>query len=323
MAIVKSTALVRQEEQAFALKTAKSPAGAYLTGLGTGSRATAKTALDNLAKLLTGQKGRRWHEVEWHQVDYTHLQALRAKLLDRYEPNTVNLHLSCVRGVLREAWRQGLISAEQFARAQDVKGAKASGRVAGREVRAEELRAIFQGFPRGPIGDRDAALLAILCASGLRRSELCNLLLSDWEPSTGKLTVRKGKGGKFREVFLGEEARSYIERWMVWRGPDAGSLLHPVHPSGAIFRRRMSTATVALLMTRLAQKHGLAKLTPHDLRRTFASMQLDAGTDIATVQALMGHADVNTTARYDRRGDERKRKAAQAIHLPSLAPQAR
>jgi site-specific recombinase XerD len=57
-------------------------------------------------------------------------------------------------------------------------------------------------------------------------------------------------------------------------------------------------------------------ILPHDLRRTFASEMLDAGTDIATVQKMMGHADLATTARYDRRGEEAKRQAASLLHFP-------
>ena len=56
-------------------------------------------------------------------------------------------------------------------------------------------------------------------------------------------------------------------------------------------------------------------LSSHDMRRSFVSGMLDSGADISTVAAMAGHSSVSTTQRYDRRGDEAKRKAAKALHL--------
>jgi site-specific recombinase XerD len=139
------------------------PARVYLARLGEGSRRTMRVALDTLAALLTGNYCDA-NTLDRSRLRYQHTAALRAVLLERYQPATTNKHLAALRGVLREAWQLGQMTAEDYHRAVNVRVVKATTLPHGRALTRRELRALFrvcQHDPR-PSGARDAALLAVL-----------------------------------------------------------------------------------------------------------------------------------------------------------------
>ena len=77
--------------------------------------------------------------------------------------------------------------------------------------------------------------------------------------------------------------------------------------------RGLSPSGIWEIIARVAKVAVVENLTPHDFRRTYASMLFDAGVDPVTVRDLMGHKNQTTTAGYDRRGDDRKIQAADAL----------
>jgi site-specific recombinase XerD len=70
------------------------------------------------------------------------------------------------------------------------------------------------------------------------------------------------------------------------------------------------------MLNKRGQQAGINHFSPHDLRRTLAGDLLDSGADLVTVKDILGHASVDTKAGYDRRPEERKRKAVEKIHVP-------
>ena len=167
-------------------------------------------------------------------------------------------------------------------------------------------------------GARDAALIAVLYGAGLRRSELVKLNLTDYQALIRSLTVRSGKGGKDRLCYLESSAAAYLADWLLVRGDAPGPLFQPINKGGKLQPRSMADQAVLEMLQKRGKRAGLQAFSPHDLRRSFIGDLLEAGNDIVTVQKLAGHANVQTTAQYDRRGEISKQKAADTLHIPYL-----
>lgn len=294
----------------------RNPAAVYLASLAPGSRRTMLQSLDTVAALLTGGKATA-RNLDWSRVRYQHSAAIRAALAESFAPATANKMLAALRRVLKEAWRLGQMDAESLHRAADVPTIKAETLPRGRALSSGELRALFESCADGTnAGTRDAAIMAILYAGGLRRSEAVGLDLSDFNPEDGAVAIRGGKGRKDRIVYASNGSADALGDWISLRGSEPGSLFQPVLKSDRIIPRRMTDQAILWLVRRRAEDAGVAHFSPHDLRRTFVSDLLDAGADLSTTKRLAGHASEATTGRYDRRGEEAKRKAAKLLHVP-------
>ena len=101
----------------------QNPTAVYLARLAAGSRRTMLGALRTVAKIASADREDAF-SLPWASLRYQHTQAVRAALLERFSPATVNKMLAAVRGVLRECWRLGLMNAEDFRRATDLEGVR-------------------------------------------------------------------------------------------------------------------------------------------------------------------------------------------------------
>jgi len=259
----------------------------------------------------------------WHVLRYTETSRIRDSIARSTPPASANQKLSILRGVLREAWRLGLLSAEEYHRAADLGRVRGQALPRGREVRPEELARVLAvcRVDRTWRGIRDAALLATAYVAGLRRAELTGLALEDLELAELRLRVL-GKGQKEREIFLAPWAAEEIRAWLAERGAESGALFatrRSIRRRGRRWRR-LSPTTVVKICRRRGEAAGLAKpFTPHDLRRSCATHLLDAGVDLATVRVHLGHELVQTTTRYDRRGGRALVAAVAKLGMPGQA----
>ena len=258
-------------------------------------------------------------ERPFSELRYPHLLAIRTKLAETYKPATANRYLAALKGVHREAWRLGLFPGEELERIRDIRSVPGSAVPASRAHTKGELKSLVEATADGTAaGACDAAVITLGNVAGLRRTEISGLSLEDVLTEDRGIVVKVvGKGAKERLVYLDTGASNTIANYLEVRGRKPGALLWSARKGGKLKAGAdMRDEAVAVILTKCAQSASVAKLSPHDLRRSFVSDLLDAGVDIATVAAMAGHSRVTTTQRYDRRGEEAKRKAAGMLHVP-------
>jgi integrase len=244
------------------------PASSYLAQLGEGSRRTMREALGKLARWAS--KGRQGaHDFPWHLLRIDQTRALRDRLIADLAPATANKHLAALRGVLKQCWQHGQMSDEAYSAAIDLPPAHGAPRRRPPRLGRPELQRLAQACRRagGAAGARDEALLALLYGAHLRRSEAVALDLSDYQISSGQLTVGDPSSRNRRRLHANAHARRALERWIETRGREPGPLFNPVNKGGRIERRRLSEQAIYIACRKRAADAGLPPTSPEDLRR--------------------------------------------------------
>jgi len=300
----------------------RNPAAVYLATLRPTGRRTMHQVLDVMAGWLSNNRQDAL-TFDWSTLRYQHTAAIAARCAENYKSTTANKMLAALRRVLKEAWQLGLMDGETYHRATALPPVRGQSLPAGRALPTGELTALLGACADdvGPAGARDAALIAVLYGAGLRRSELVALDLVDFDhASQSSLAVRSGKGNKARLCPIAGGTVAALLDWLTMRGDKPGPLFGPINRGGRVLDGgRMSDQAVRKILIKRAKQAHVNSFSPHDLRRTFITHLLEAGADIVMVQQLAGHANVITTARYDRRGEVAKRKAASLLHVPYQA----
>jgi site-specific recombinase XerD len=153
----------------------------------------------------------------------------------------------------------------------------------------EEVKALLEA----PGKLRNRTVLATLYGCGLRVAEVTQLKVSDIDSARNVLQVRHGKGRKDRQTLLPAKLLELLRCY--WRNQRPTDWLFP----SADATRPISAKAVFLACRKAAQKAGISKpIHPHSLRHAFATHLLEAGVNLRTIQILLGHANLETTARY-------------------------
>ena len=140
-------------------------------------------------------------------------------------------------------------------------------------------------------------LLMTLYGTGMRRSEVAHLKVGDIDSQRMIIRVVAGKGGKDRDLPLSPTLLETLREYWRWRKPKL--YLFPTRTRGLPVEEPISDKTVWIACSEAARRAGISKrVTPHTLRHSWATHLLEAGTDLRTIQVLLGHGDLETTAQY-------------------------
>jgi site-specific recombinase XerD len=296
-----------------------SPLLSYLATLSANSRTTMLRCADNLAWAASSGQTTAL-EYDWSNLNVPLATALRAWCLrnvehSTWQATTANLHIACLRGIAKAAWRLDLLNRDTYEKIRDLPSLRTSRPLAGREVPTQERHALFAVNWSTPLfTTRNQLVLALLYFSGLRRGEIAALTLDNIDIEQRELYVH-GKGDKVRIVPIAPQLSNTLETWMTIRGSNPGYLVCQIRQRTLFLDKPLSGEAIRQIVLDAARRAGTPPLSPHDLRRTFAGDLLDAGADLVTLSTLMGHASPSTTARYDRRGLRAAREAIEKLTL--------
>lgn len=280
------------------------------------SRATISGALAQLARIASGDQVPP-ESFRWHALRYPHTRLLRRDLATRYAPGGANVKLTALRAVLREAWRLEWLETDAYRRASQIGNVPGWPELAGRYVPAPERAQLLRAAHAvAGSASRDAALVALLMGTGIRRVEAARLDLRDVDLVAGEVRIR-GKGQRRRGVDAMGSTLEALAAWVEVRGRKQGPFFYRYDRWGTCIPSRLSPHGVAQVVGRLAAAAELERLTPHDLRRTVATDLLLEGVDVLVVSQILGHAKVETTRKYDRRPAQVRRRALG--HLQGVA----
>ena len=208
------------------------------------------------------------------------------------KPSTINRALSSLSSFFKWAIDAGYVSHNPAEKIKLISEVKSAPRSLERKESLKLIRAVYRSDK-----PRDICIVTVLLHTGIRVSELCVLRLEDVviKERTGNLTVRAGKGSKYRQVPLNATARNSIEKWLEVRGNEPG-LLFPGRNG-----KPLTSRTIEYMLEKYSYDARLEETaSPHVLRHTFCKDLIDAGESIDRVASLAGHENLNTTARYTR-----------------------
>ena len=255
--------------------------------------------------------------VAWHEITASSFSEIMAIVRDAGKSTSTRAAMrALLRGVATEAWRMGYIDNEEMERIKSIKEARGEKKRRGKAQSLEVMSALFAAVDRRDTAHahRDGVMLSMLAALGLRRVELVRIRMEHIDFSDWTITI-SGKGNKERLLQIPAAIRprllTYLDRF---RSHQPGYLFNPIWSKQArvsenSLEKPWSVASINMRIEKIVKEANQEiedgkrtaigiKISPHDLRRTFATWLLNRGLEVRAIQILLGHASMATTETY-------------------------
>lgn len=249
------------------------------------------TSFDDLFQLAAGRPISRMILMEYRS----------SMIAEGLSAATINQRLCAIRKLVNEARENGLIDPDEAVRITSVPGVPQNGVRLGTWLTKEETQLMLATVDRTEIiGKRNFAILSLLCHCGLRREEQARLDMSLIQQREGRWVIADliGKRGRVRTVPIPQAAKDALDEWTRAAEITSGPIFRRMRKGGTVTGVALSAWAIWDVVVTAAKNSRISNLSPHDLRRTCAKLCRKAGGELEQIQALLGHEDLSTTARY-------------------------
>lgn len=247
----------------------------------------------------------------WHVVTSDMVTTLTDMWSEKdLSKKTTSLRLYVLKGISRACFMRRLVGAHQYMMIKEIKAAGTINEIGrGREIRNELRDALLKNCMEDERiqGLRDAAIIALLFGSGIRRAEATSVQAETVDLENAEFKI-KGKGGKLSQAFMSPLAIKHVAAWLEVRnklvGP-RGPLFSRILKGGKVLKTGIKPDSLYRLMMERSLKADLPYLVrPHDARRTMATRIIKEEGELAA-QAALRHKNLSTTQIYDMRKREK------------------
>lgn len=249
-------------------------------------------------------------------IDYSTIRKYLSYLHDnKYEATSVSRKISALRSFFKYNIKENTITNNPMTLISNPKKEKKLPKY----LNYEELEKLLNSIEiNTKEGIQERLILELLYSTGIRVSELVNIRIKDIKIKENQINIL-GKGNKERIVLFGEKAKELIKEYLnMYKEEFKGNILNEyllINKKG----KQLTTNKVELIVKDALRKSALKiNISPHTLRHTFATHMLDNGADLKSVQELLGHENLKTTAIYTHISNERLKQVFLKSHPRAL-----